>query len=57
MFLGGWFGGASVSLVVEERQRLIGEREINKFLYYLFCSLYYFIKLYLNIETGMLEKL
>ena len=21
MFLGGWFGGASVSLVVEERQR------------------------------------
>ena len=38
VFLGGWFGGAGVSLVVKERQRLIGEREINKFLYYLFRS-------------------
>ena len=47
-----------MSLVVEERDRDEEMREKSTvFLYYFFCSLYYFIELYIKIRTEMLGEL
>ena len=58
----GGFGGLvwcfNMSLVVEERDRDEEMREKSTvFLYYLFCSLYYFIESYVKIRTEMLGEL